>query len=81
MLSSNVVAELIPTEIASCAHILSTSQHTPRTGVAITRNDTHLADSKMAETADELLFVEGVGRLLHTADDRHLLVPLQQVLL
>ena len=35
----------------------------------------------MAETADELLFVEGVGGLLHATDDRHLLVPLEKVLL
>ena len=35
----------------------------------------------MAETTDELLLVERVGRLLHTADDVHLLVPLEEVLL
>ena len=35
----------------------------------------------MAETADELLLVEGVGGLLHAPDDGHLLVPLEELLL
>ena len=35
----------------------------------------------MAETPDEFLFVESIGGLLHAADDAHLLVPLEQVLL
>lgn len=42
---------------------------------------THLTNGKMAETTDELLLVERVGRLLHTTDDGHLLVPLKKVLL
>ena len=35
----------------------------------------------MTETTDELWLVERVGRLLHAADDVHLLVPLEEVLL
>ena len=34
----------------------------------------------MTETTDELLLVERVGRLLHAADDVHLLIPLEQAL-
>ena len=80
MLSSNVVAESIPTETASYTRgVVVVSIHLldgrPST------YGTHLADGKMAESADELLFVQSVGRLLHAADEGHLLVPLEQALL
>ena len=52
--------------------------------IARIRSDTlvtYLADSQMAETADEFCFVEGISGHLHTTHGLHLLVhPHQQVL-
>ena len=75
MLSTKVVAESRPTETASYTHKRHLSAR-PSTYPHICQIATHLTNSKMAETADELLFVKSVGSLLHAADEGHLLVPL-----
>ena len=81
MLSSKVVAESRPTETASYTHKRHLSARPSSMYPQICQFATHLTNSKMAETADELLFVKSVGSLLHAADDGHGPVPLEQVLL
>ena len=81
MLSSKVVAESRPTETASYTHKRHLSARPSSMHSQICQAATHLTNSKMAETADELLFVKSVGSLLHAADDGHRPVPLEQVLL